>query len=299
MKRQVSSIVLLAILSLFICTVSAAQWSALDREIFALNDQVVLDLGEKTSFYDWLEITPKATPEEIHKAYKKLSRRIHPDKIARGGTKKAYKAATERFTRLGLINKILRETDSKERYDFFLKHGFPKLRGSEYFYSRYRPGIGFVVIFLFLLIGTGQYVIQKITARQHRNHMQMVIDEAKSAAWPNGFPDAGKKKVSSPNGKTFMVYPDGKVCLVENMKEYPLDLSEIKEPHWKDTILYTLPMKLFNHVFPAKPAGRVLGTKESEEKIEQGAVAEDSSTEDKPKVKAKQAVKGPGGRRRK
>lgn len=293
MKSKVSFIALLATLALLICTVSAQRWSPLDREIFALNDQVARDLGEKTSFYDWLGVSPKSSAEEIHKAYKKLSRQIHPDKIARGGSKKVYKEATERFTRLGLINKILRETDSKERYDFFLNHGFPKLKGSDYFYSRYRPGIGFVVVFLFLLIGTGQFVAQKITAGQHRKHMQMVIDEAKSTAWPSGFPDAGKKKVTSPNGKTFIVYPDGFVCLVENMKEFPLLLEDIKDPLWKETILYTLPLKLFHQFFPPKPPGRVLGTKEKAEEPESAA-----SEEDKPKLKAKPAVKA-GGRRRK
>lgn len=295
MKRQASFIVLLfAVLAFFTCTVSASSWSPLDREIFALNDQVTRDLGEKTSFYSWLDISPKASPEEIHKAYKKLSRKIHPDKVRRTGGPKAYKEATERFTRLGLINKILRDTDSKERYDFFLDHGFPRWRGHDYLYSRFRPGLGFVLIFLFLLVGSGQYVAMRITASQHRKHMSLVIEDVKSAAWPGGFPESGKKKVGLPNGKIFMVHPDGLVCLLENGKEFPLNLSDIHDPLWTETILYTLPRRLFHQFFPLKPSGQVLGTKNS---TEEPSKTEDAPTE-KPKGTPKPAVKA-GGRRRK
>jgi curved DNA-binding protein CbpA len=291
------------LLTLFVCVVVAAgsstTWSALDREIFRLNDQVSQDLGEKTSFYDWLEVSPKASPEEIHSAYKRLSRKIHPDKVRRKLGTKRIKEATDRFTRLGLINKILRDTDSKERYDFFLEHGFPKLRGSDYFYSRYRPGVGFVTIFLFLLVGFGHYVALKITASQHRKHMSLIIKDAKAAAWPAGFPESGKKKVSLPNGKIFMVYPDGGVNLIENNVEYPLLLQDIHDPELKDTLLYSLPLKLFHQFFPAKPPGRVLGTKDkSDSSTSAAAEAESKSSEEKSKPKAKPAVKA-GGRRRK
>ncbi|CDO54604.1 hypothetical protein DV451_001206 [Geotrichum candidum] len=289
------------LLALCVCTVIAAggstMWSPLDREIFKLNDQVSQDLGEKTSFYDWLEVSATASPEEIHRAYKRLSRKIHPDKVRRKVGSKGIKEATDRFTRLGLINKILRDTDSKERYDFFLEHGFPKLRGSDYFYSRYRPGVGFVIIFLFLLVGFGHYVALKITASQHRKHMSMIIEDAKSTAWPGGFPEGGKKKVALPNGKVFMVYPDGGVSLIENNVEYPLLLQDIHDPELKDTVLYTLPLKIFHQFFPPKPPGRVLGTKDDSD-VSTSTAAESESSEEKPKLKAKPAVKA-GGRRRK
>lgn len=292
----------IVLLALFVCTVFAARssttWSALDREIFKLNDQVSKDLGDKTSFYDWLEVSSKATPEEIHRAYKRLSRKIHPDKVRRTSGAKSVKEATDRFTRLGLINKILRDTDSKERYDFFLEHGFPKLRGTDYFYSRYRPGIGFVAVFLFLLVGFGHYVALKITASRHRSHMSMIIQDAKATAWPAGFPESGKKKISLPNGKVFMVYPDGGVTLVENNIEYPLLLEDIHDPKIKDTLLYTLPLKLFHQFFPPKPPGRVLGTKEKSDTTPKSTEGETDTIDEKPKFKAKPAVKA-GGRRRK
>lgn len=282
------------LLALVICTVTAqASWSALDREIFKLNDQVTADVGEKASFYDWLEVSPKATSEEIHKAYKRLSRKIHPDKVRRQSGINA-KEATERFARLGLINKILRDTDSKERYDFYLEHGFPKLKGSDYFYSRYRPGIGFVIVFLYLLIGGGQFVAAKITASQHRKHMSSVIDEAKSTAWPGGFPESGKRKIALSSGKVFMVYPDGLVSLVENNVEYPLLLDDIQDPKWSETIIFTFPLRVFHQFFPPKPSGRVLGTKEKfdDDKQEPESTTQDAKLKPKPVSKA-------GGRRRK
>lgn len=290
MLRKTSLLALLAVFAILISTVSASAWSPLDHEIFKLNDQVTRDLGAKTSFYDWLEVSPKATAEDIHKAYKRISRRIHPDKVARSGSKKEYKEATERFTRLGLINQILRTTDSKERYDFFLEHGFPRWKGSDYFYTRYRPGLGFVLVFLLLLIGTGQYVAKRITASQHRKHMSMIISDAKAAAWPGGLPESGKRKIGFPNGKVFMVYPDGTVCLVEDNHEFPLNLSEIEDPTWKDTIIYTLPLRLYEKVFPPKDSGKASGT--------QSAETDSPETEEKPKAKPKPAVKT-GGRRRK
>lgn len=292
MLRKTSLFALLAVFAVLISTVSASAWSPLDHEIFKLNDQVTRDLGAKTSFYNWLEVSPKATAEEIHKAYKRISRRIHPDKVARFGSKKEYKEATERFTRLGLINQILRNTESKERYDFFLEHGFPRWKGGDYFYSRYRPGLGFVLVFLFLLIGTGQYVAKRITASQHRKHMSMVISDAKAAAWPGGLPESGKRKVGFPNGKIFMVYTDGTVCLVEDNQEFPLDLAEIEDPTWKDTIIYTLPLRLYEKVFPPKDSGNTSRAKSTETKAS-------SENEEKPKAKPKPAVKTAGGRRRK
>ncbi|KAF5096132.1 hypothetical protein D0Z00_002877 [Geotrichum galactomycetum] len=132
--------------------------------------------------------------------------------------------------------------------------------------------------------------------------MALIIEDAKATAWPAGFPESGKKKISLPNGKVFMVYPDGGVNLIENNVEYPLLLQDIRDPELKDTILYTLPLKAFHQFFPAKPPGRVLGTKDKSDVSTSAAAeptdAESESSEEKLKLKAKPAVKA-GGRRRK
>ncbi len=77
------------------------------------------------------------------------------------------KGVQERFARLGVIASILRSEDGRERsvsceitwlllgqpklmrlickirrYDFFYKNGVPRWRGTGYYYSRFRPGLG-------------------------------------------------------------------------------------------------------------------------------------------------------------
>src|ERR1700728_4461005 len=48
----------------------------------------------------------------------------------------------ERFSRLSVVAAILKNEESRERYDFFFKNGVPKWRGTGYYYSRFRPGLG-------------------------------------------------------------------------------------------------------------------------------------------------------------
>lgn len=293
-------------------------WSALDRELFHLKDQMKHDpkLESSATFYSWLNIPKKASIEQIEKAYKRLSFEIHPDKISAmrdraykqqqrqlekqkreaieknepveeidpdqlikplsaAERKKEYKIATDRFTRLGLVYNILKDKDSRERYDFFLDHGFPKLKGADYFYSRYRPGLVFVFVFLYLFVGVGHYISLRITASQHRRHMSSIIADAKEYAWPSGIPASSPKTVvQQTNGKAFRVYPDGSVYLLDDEDgklrkphEFLLDLNEIRDPHWKDTLLFTLPkrlLKTFMNV-DGTNGGKKLGRREEKQ----------------------------------
>jgi len=54
------------------------------------------------------------------------------------------KGIHERFARLGVVATILRNKESRKRYDFFYKNGVPKWRGTGYYYSRFRPGLGVI-----------------------------------------------------------------------------------------------------------------------------------------------------------
>uniref|UniRef100_A0A060T719 ARAD1C25146p n=1 Tax=Blastobotrys adeninivorans TaxID=409370 RepID=A0A060T719_BLAAD len=254
-------------------------WSAEDREIFSLRDAVSKDLGPDMTFYDWLKVSSSATDAEIAKAYRRLSQKLHPDK-------NPSKSAQEKFTRLGLVVKILRGP-GRDRYDFFLKHGFPRWKGTDYYYSRFRPGIGMVTAFLFLLVSFAQYWFLRLSAMQHRRHMSSIIDEAKGIAWPNGIPTS-KRQVTLPNGKNFMVYTEGTVSLVEDKHEYPLDIEEIVLPTWKNTILYTIPKKLYYKVSgKVDPAGG--------QAVDTSADNEPSKDKKKPKPKPVTKV---GGRRK-
>lgn len=116
--------------------VAVSAWTKEDHEIFDLVSAVEASEGKGTTFYSWLELPPTASTAEISKAYRKKSVKLHPDKNP--GVKNAH----ERFARLGVVAAILRDAEGRKRYDFFYKNGVPRWRGTGYYYSRFRPGLG-------------------------------------------------------------------------------------------------------------------------------------------------------------
>ncbi|KIX00219.1 uncharacterized protein Z518_10358 [Rhinocladiella mackenziei CBS 650.93] len=190
-----------------------AAWSKEDYEIFKLRDEIEAAEGPDVSFYDFLGVKSSATVEEIGKAFRKKSRALHPDKVKHsfiasrstpkpkksGGKKKAgvhvskgpsereiqrvVKQAGERYSRLSVIANILKGPQ-RERYDFFLQHGFPKWRGTGYYYSRFRPGLGTVLIGLFLVGGGGAHYFALITGyKRQRDFMERYVKHARKNAW--------------------------------------------------------------------------------------------------------------------
>ncbi len=190
-----------------------------DHEIFRLKDEVESSEGKDATFYDFLGITPSATQDEINKAYRKMSRQIHPDKArqsylatyikptptpkskSKTNTKKPgvtvhkqptakelsafNKAASERFARLGIVANILRG-GSRQRYDHFLQNGFPAWRGTGYYYSRFRPGLGSVLIGLFVFGGgAAHYGAMYLGWKRQRDFVERYIRHARRMAWGN------------------------------------------------------------------------------------------------------------------
>jgi len=90
----------------------------------------------------------------------------------------------------------LRNPKGRERYDFFYKNGVPRWRGTGYYYSRFRPGLGTVSVFLIILTTFLQYVIQSINYKNDSKRVQHIIKEARLAAWGTKMvPLAGQRKV--------------------------------------------------------------------------------------------------------
>jgi len=192
-----------------------AAWSKEDHEIFRLRDEVQKSEGPNATFYSFVGIKPKASQDEITKAYRKASRVMHPDK-ARSNWIAAYdapkpvhtkadgkptthvkknkqpskseidkftKQASARFERLSLVINILRGPERK-RYDHFLYHGFPAWRGTGYYYSRFRPGLGTVFIFLFIVGGGGiHYAVLYTKYVRQREFIERYIKHARRMAW--------------------------------------------------------------------------------------------------------------------
>ena len=165
---------------------------------------------------DFLGIKPSATQDEVNRAYRARSRVLHPDKAKHSilsarhprptarppsedpsspppaplrkkpsarELRAATKEASEHFTRLGLITNILRGAE-RERYDHFLAHGFPRWRGTGYYYARFRPGLGSTLLGLFVFAGgAAHYVALVLGWRARRRFAERLVEHARREAW--------------------------------------------------------------------------------------------------------------------
>lgn len=157
---------------------------------------------------------PSASQDEITKAYRKKSKSMHPDKAKQAfiasrakpppkttgqkGKKPgvhvskppsereirdAVKQATERHARLSVVAEILKG-EGRERYDYFLANGFPRWRGTGYYYARFRPGLGSVLTGLFIVGGGfAHYGALYVSWRRQRDFVERYIRHARRAAW--------------------------------------------------------------------------------------------------------------------
>lgn len=159
---------------------------------------------------DFLGIRQSASQDDINKAYRKKSRTLHPDKVKRsfianaskdksraksnkgvnvsqGPSQRqinaAVKQAHERSARLNIVANILRGP-GRDRYDYFLRNGFPMWKGTGYYYSRFRPGLGSVLTGLLLVFGGGaHYAALVLSWRRQREFVERYIRQARLAAW--------------------------------------------------------------------------------------------------------------------
>lgn len=208
---------------LIVCCLAllARCWTKEDHEIFRLRDEVEASEGPEVNFYDFVGVTPSATFDDINKAFRKKSRSIHPDKarqqyvaakstrppkkqgekrqpgvhVSKGPSQREIdsfmKEATARYSRLGVVTTLLKGPQ-RERYDHFLRHGFPAWRGTGYYYARYRPGLGTVLVGLFIVGGgVAHYYALRIGYNGQRQFMEKYIKQARKNAWGNDSGIAG------------------------------------------------------------------------------------------------------------
>lgn len=93
------------------------------------------------------------------------------------------KEASARFSLLGVCANILRGPE-RERYDHFLKNGFPSWRGTGYYYERFRPGLLSVLLGLFVVVGGGaHYLALYLGWKKQREFVERYIRHARRTAW--------------------------------------------------------------------------------------------------------------------
>ncbi|CAG8496121.1 9786_t:CDS:10 [Ambispora leptoticha] len=234
-------------------------WDQEDYEIFDLVDQLENAEGKDVNFYSWLGLDETATDKEIGKArvipvilhlLTNNSKTKSPDKNPDASTQ-------EKFARLGSITAILRNADSRERYNFFLKNGVPRWRGTGYFYRRHRPGIIGVLTFLLILISVLHYLVMWINFYQERKRVQYYIQEAREVAWGKRMKRQETRKRVNVNDRQFVVEGDYIALLTDDGEEYPLDIEGIVVPRVMDSFVFMLPRWLYQLISDKMREGKI------------------------------------------
>lgn len=272
--------------------VAASAWLPEDYEIFSLNDKVRGDLGATITFYSWLGVDKKSDTKEISKAYKKLLRRLHPDKVV---GKSPRKKAEERFQRLSAVAEILRNKSLRRRYDYFLDNGFPKWKGTGYYYSKYRPGLIITILGLYLVSGLVHFMGLKINAKQDFKRLIEFKKVIKDQAW-NGqlFPPvdgSDRKVVNEATGRQFVVNSIGDVFAVDDSNDDELvllDESRINlSPSIKDTLIIRMPIFFWNFSVGKILPGLKVSLAKTETHPEPSSTNNNTNSNTKPKSKKK------------
>ncbi|ORZ10058.1 hypothetical protein BCR41DRAFT_309037, partial [Lobosporangium transversale] len=213
-------------------------------EIFDLVDALEKAEGADVNFYSWMGVTQKTPKNEIERAFRKMSRSLHPDKNK--GPK-----AQEKYARLSSIITILRDDAKRERYNFFLKNGVPRWRGSAYLYRRHRPGFKTVCVFLVVLVSAFQYLAHYVSYVQERRRMSGMIEQYKEMIREKHQkilegPITGRQRRSGASSPPEAVTPLGEVegpmyAVNQYGEEIELTLDNIHSPKIKDLIIFRFP----------------------------------------------------------
>ncbi|CAO3571799.1 unnamed protein product [Mortierella alpina] len=258
------NLVLLMALALLALVQQVAAWEEGDFEIFDLVDALEKSEGSDANFYSWLGVSPKALKTEIDQAYRKKSRALHPDKIKNS---KAKLKAQTKHARLSSIVAILRDDAKRERYNFFLKNGVPRWRGSAYLYSRHRPGLKGVVVFVFILASAFQYLGRYVSYIQERKRMSDMIEQYKEMLREKHQkvlegPITGRQRRAGATPEAVTPLEEGPMYAVNQYgEEIELTLDNIQPPRVKEVLIARLPfwaVKLVLVVCPKRVRDSVL-----------------------------------------
>ncbi|KAG0003011.1 hypothetical protein BGZ80_005474 [Entomortierella chlamydospora] len=234
------NLVLLMVLALLALAQQVAAWEEGDFEIFDLVDALEKAEGSDVNFYSWMGVTQKTPKNEIERAFRKMSRTLHPDKNK--GPK-----AQEKYARLSSIISILRDDAKRERYNFFLKNGVPRWRGSAYLYRRHRPGLKAVMVFLVILASGFQYLARYVGYIQERRRMSGMIEQYKEMLREKHQkvlegPITGRQRRAGATPEAVTPLEEGPMYAVNQYgEEIELTLDNIHPPKVKDVVIFRFP----------------------------------------------------------
>lgn len=221
-------------------------WTTEDLELF--------DLVENTpkNFYDVLGVDPKASTNEIKKAYRKLSTQYHPDKNKESN-------AEEVFRQIAAVADVLKNEERRKTYDLILKTGLPDWRAPIYYYRRVRNmGLLEMTIFLFLLATFAQYLFAWSSYWEKKYEIEEVV-----------LSRIRKKAKNQKKGKSTKIDEDATVSEV---------MSTLQKPRCQDLFPFRL-FSFFIHIIKSSPS-YVATCKEFIKKRK--PIVEESDEEDNP-----------------
>jgi hypothetical protein len=97
------------------------------------------------------------------------------------------------------VTNILRGAQ-RERYDHFLSNGFPKWKGTGYYYARFRPGLGTVLAGLFVFVGGGgHWLALYMSWKRQKEFVERYITFARHSAWGENLGIPGLDGTATPS----------------------------------------------------------------------------------------------------
>ncbi|KAF8925548.1 hypothetical protein BGZ58_000709 [Dissophora ornata] len=248
------NLALLMVLAMLALVRQVAAWEEGDFEIFDLVDALEKAEGPEVNFYSWMGVAQKTPKADIERAFRKMSRSLHPDKNK--GPK-----AQEKYARLSSIITILRDDGKRERYNFFLKNGVPRWRGSAYLYRRHRPGFKSVVVFLVILVSGFQYLARYVSYTQEKSRMSGMIEQYKEMSHEKHQkvlegPITGRQRRAGATPEAVTPLEDGPMYAVNQYgEEIELTLDNIHAPKVKDVVIFRLPFWIVKAILMVCPRG--------------------------------------------
>lgn len=170
---------------LLLASFAFAYFSPTQLEILNLHYKIqpkdIKTKNDVRTFYSILSVKPSVTENELESAYRKLSRKWHPDKFIRAEAKERRRAE-RKFETLSLVISILRDVERRKSYDYFVKNGFPvwdDKKAKYIFKNRYKPNLTFVLLFLAVLTSIGQIILLKLNRAQKNKRVEQILRDVR------------------------------------------------------------------------------------------------------------------------